>query len=75
MMGRTASMPGYQLRAGDVIHMWGLKWRVKDAPTPVLLDSGKVQWFINVVSVNPGGVPAGYDHGTFSSVGEWLVEF
>lgn len=77
MMKRTGSMPGYQLRTGDVILENGRAYRVARIPVPELLDCGSVQWHVAAVAIE-------YDpeYPAFRNVGfvkldnsEWLVQF
>ena len=74
---RTASMPGCQLRVGDVIWEAGLRWRIQKVPQLETLDSGRSRWYVPVQLLDTLELPANF-YATAIVHGvdvEWIVEF
>lgn len=54
---RTASMTGCQLRVGDVVWEWGLRWAIQSAPVAEILDNGVRRWYVPVQCLDLGQLP------------------
>lgn len=77
MLKRTGSMPGYQLRTGDVIIEDGRAYRVARIPVPELLDCGRVRWHVAAVAIEHDPFGPSLSNVGFCKLDncEWLVQF